>query len=144
MLNTIHTKISTTLNELTGSGQPLSVVYEDPLGKNEKYDGFPCAVLALSSFDNQYLTNAENRIGMTYTIYLIQETEIAGMAKAHRILRQTVDDLIAKFATDWDQGTSSEGHRIWWSLDIGNSFNDPDEKVLYYELNLITNLVYNI
>lgn len=146
MLNTIHGKIKTTLDTLTGTGtgKPLSVVYQDPLDENENYSGFPCAIIAMSSFDNNYLTSAENLFGCTFKIYVIQETKQAGMAKAHRILRSTVDSILDKFGDDWNQGVFTGGGRIWWRMDLGNSFYDSDENVLYYELNLTTNFVYNI
>lgn len=143
MLNTVHTKIATLLATLEGTGKPLGIVYDDLLDKDEEVTSFPAVIIGLSRFSNEYLTNEENIFGSTFTLYLVQETEIAGMSKANRILRQTTDTIIDTFATNWDQGATSEGHRIWWKINLGNSFYDSDEKQLYYELQLTTNLVFN-
>lgn len=144
MLNTIHTKISTTLAALTGTGKPLSVVYSDPLEDNAQITAFPAVVIGLGQFTNQYMSSAENKIGVTYKLYLCQEVQQAGMAKAHRILREVADKILEKFGDDWNQGETTEGHRIWWTMDVGGSAYDLNEKILYYELNLTANLSYDV
>jgi hypothetical protein len=144
MINTIHTKLVATLNALKGTNQPLSVVYSEPLEAGEQISGYPAVVVSMGQFTNDYYSTAENRIGVTYNLYLITEVEQAGMSKAHRILRETVDKVITKFVNDWSQGATTDGHRIWWGLNLGNSFYDSNEKLLYYELNLTANLGVSI
>ncbi len=146
MLSTIHTKIVATLTELTGAGQPLVAVYADPLGEDDTISGYPSAILVPSSFSNEYMTTAENFLGVDYKIYIVGEKKIAGNTDAYRIMRATVDAVIAKFAQDWDQGVSVDGHRIWWNLSVGEPTESEENSgvLIYYELNLTTNLSYNI
>jgi len=111
-----------------------------------KFDGFPAAVFIPQTFDNTYLTTAENRKGYAFRLVILQEAEVKNKDSALDILVNAVDAVIAAFDTNWDQGTTVEGHRIWCSAGSGSWSIDKTQngELLVAEVILTFNVVTNI
>jgi len=114
MFTTLNTKISSTLASVT----ELAVVYDRPLAQGEVFTGYPAAVFYYTGLRNSFETNQENLKEYLYTIVLVTETQVKGMDAAHgTVMAGLLDAVMEKFDANWDQGASSEGHRIWWKAD---------------------------
>lgn len=140
--HTILQKIGVTVNALTGSGKPISKVYGYP---KENLAGYPAIVYYPISFDNNYLTNAENLKGYAFKVFVVCEATQKNIAEVFTdILPKAVDAVIEKFDEDWSQG-SLDGHRVWWKLQTGNWTITPTEKgaECVADLTLIVNLITN-
>lgn len=138
MYTTLLPKIQTTLAKC----DKISRIYNYPI---KTFEGYPCVMYLPTNFDNDYLTTAENIKGYNFKLFVIQEMGVAGnQASINTILAGVVDQIIAQFDEDWNQGTL-EGHRIWWRLNAGD-WGFADEKagrVVFAELNLTVNLMTN-
>jgi hypothetical protein len=137
MYATLLPKIQTTLEACDKLNDK---VYNYPI---KDFPGYPCAYYIPTVFENEFLTNAENLKGYNFKIYIIQEMKKAGNQNAiNTILAEAVDQIMAQFDEDWNQGTL-DGHRIWWKLNTGDwGFADNEAgRVVFAELNLIVNLM---
>ena len=136
MFATLLPKIQATLEKCL----LISKIYNYPI---ETFEGYPCVYYIPTNFDNNYLSSNENIKGYNFKIFVIQEMKKAGNQVAiNTILAGVVDQIIAQFDEDWNQGTL-DGHRIWWALNAGD-WGFADEKsgrVVFAELNLTVNLV---
>ena len=117
MYSTLIPQIKAILDTLKGVGQPLAYVYDYPVSNIE---GFPAVMFYPTDFENEYMSVRENKMGYSFDLWVVCETKVAGKQTAfNTILAGAVDDIIEKFAEEWDGGTTSDGHRIWYKIDSG-------------------------
>ncbi|MFA5091688.1 MAG: hypothetical protein WC483_03810 [Candidatus Paceibacterota bacterium] len=136
-------KVLATLTAAKTAGK-LKQVYNHPVSK---FDGFPVAVFFPAAFNSAYFTSSEDVTGFRYKIFVISETKVIGMSKAwNDVLTGAVDEIRKQFRAGWNQGVSSEGHRIWWNLENGSWYQSDgqDGIMVVAELDLIINLVENV
>lgn len=142
MWETLISQIKTTLDELTGSGNPLAYVYDFP---QTKIEGYPAALFFPSNFSNRYDSTVENAKEYQFSIFLLLETEIAGMQTSYNtIMPALLDQVIAKIDEDWDGGQTTIGsHRIWWTLGSGAWGLVEGEKQTYLQAELTLTVKFN-
>ena len=131
-------KISTTLSGVT----QLGATYDF---NASRYEAYPCAIYQPISFENRYLTTAENIKGYQFRIRVFQEAKIAGKrASLIENLAPTVDAIIAAFDDGWDYGTI-DGHRVWVSAESGTWGIDQSTlgELIFADIILTVNLTTN-
>ena len=142
MFAVLNTKINNTLGEV----DELAEIFDRPLAKEERFSKYPVAVFYYTGLRNEFETNQENMKEYQYQISLITETEVAGMDKAHgTVMAGLIDAVMAQFDEDWDQGASSEGHRIWWKVDDVQMgvFEEHNGLLISATLNLTIKVITN-
>lgn len=140
MFETLITKINTTLSSVT----EIQVVYKYP---ETKLSGYPAVVFFANDFSNVYDSTAENSKEYNFTLFVLQETKVAGLSNVYTtIMPKVLDAIIAKFDTDWSQGSTSQGHRIWWTMTSGTwqVINGLAGEMVQAELNLKINVNTNV
>lgn len=142
MWETLISQIKTTLDELTGSGQPIAYVYDYP---ETKLQGYPAAIFFPSDFTNIYDGNQENKKEYQFSIFLLLETKVAGKQQAYNtIMPALLDQVIAKIDEDWNGGTTAiGGHRVWWTLSSGAWGLVEAEKQEYLQAELTLTIKFN-
>jgi len=144
MYTILIANIKTILDTLTGTGQPLSIVYDYP---TSDISGFPAVMFNPSSFENEFMSVSENKLGYSFDIFVICETKVAGKQTAfNTILANAVDKVIDKFRDEWNGGTTSDGHRIWYKIDSGIWGVDmiQDSECVIAQLKLTIKLASNV
>lgn len=138
MYTTLLTKIGTTL----GSVSRVKDSFYYPKTKLTKY---PSVFYFPNGFDNSFETSQENFKTYRFDMVVIIGVEKTTVATATDVLARTVDDIIAQFDQDWDQGTV-DGHRVWVSINSPGSWQLSDEQdglelyaPLQLEIRLLTN-----
>ena len=117
MFTTINTKLVTLFATLTGTGKPIQVVYNCP---TDKISGYPAIIYYPSSFENSLTTNKDNMKGLNYKIFVVLEANVQGVSTAYSSMATVLDAVIKAFDEGWDQGGSTDGHRIWWKITSGD------------------------
>jgi hypothetical protein len=142
MWETMYGKLKTTLTALTGSGQPIQALYDYP---ETNLAGYPACIYFPSSFTNEYDSTQENAKTYQFTIFLLLETKRLGLAKAYNdAMPKLLDEVIAKFDEDWNQGQTTVGqHRIWWTLSNGAWGLVTAEKETYLQAELTLTIRFN-
>jgi hypothetical protein len=142
MWTTLIENIKTTLDTLTGSGQPLQVVYDYP---EPNITGYPVAIFFPASFTNAYDSNVENKKAYSFSIFLLTETRRLGLQTAYNTaMPELVDAVIAKFDEDWNQGQTIVGeHRVIWTLESGAWGRIEAEKETYLQAELTLTVSFN-
>ena len=142
MWKTLIDSIKDTLDELTGTGQPLQVAYDYP---RKDLEGYPAAIFFPASFTNQYDSTTENKKEYTFSIFLLTETRVMGLQNAYNTaMPELVDDVIAKFDEDWNQGQTTIGeHRVWWTIASGAWALVEAEKETYLQAELTLTVSFN-
>lgn len=137
MLATIISNLKSSLQAVT----EIAVVYDRPLEQNEQLTGFPAVVFYPDSFDNEFLTNAENLRGYRFVLYVMTEANIKSVADATTILANAVDAVLDKFDNVWNGGTI-ENHRVWQKVTQGRWEYSIEQTgvTIIAPLNLIVNL----
>jgi hypothetical protein len=142
MFTSLISNVNTVLNSVT----ELAFVYNHQL-KEDQVDGFPCAIFYPVAFDGHYLSNQENLEGYKFKIFIIAEANVKTLqAAVNTILAPAVDAVIEQFRADWNQGVTSEGHRIWWNLETGawQTSIEADGAVAFTEFDLTINLLSDV
>ncbi len=143
MLTDLMSKINVTLTSVT----ELAVIYDRPLAEGEAFTNYPAAVYYYANINNAFETNQENLKEYFFTIVLVTETKVKGMEDAHgTVMAELIDAVIDQFDADWDQGASSEGHRIWWIVESVSPpalFEEQSGLLLSTELNLKIRVITN-
>lgn len=142
MWKTLIENIKATLDELTGSGQPLQVAYDYP---RKDLEGYPAALFFPSSFENGYDSNTENKKTYSFSIFLLTETKVMGLQNSYNTaMPDLVDAVIAKFDEDWNQGQTTVGaHRVWWVIESGAWALVEAEKETYLQAELTLTVSFN-
>jgi hypothetical protein len=132
MYETLLTKIADTLGQVTRVKEILTT----PTTTITKY---PAVFFKPNGFQNDFETNAENAI--TYRFMMIVIVGIAGTTPEDvfsSVLPKTVDDIVAQFNQDWNQGTI-DGHRVRVRIDSADAWELSEEQdglVAYAPLNI--------
>ncbi|MDP2654897.1 MAG: hypothetical protein Q8Q08_12825 [Candidatus Omnitrophota bacterium] len=114
MLTTLITNIKDALEDVAGLD---GKVYPYPVSKPA---GYPFAVFFPIAFNNRFLSSAENMIGERFRIFLVYETQQAGLENVWKtFLPNLVDAVRNELAETWNQGTIGGSGRVWWSLETG-------------------------
>jgi len=118
MFTDIISKINTVLQALISDNEKyLAAKYDYP---EENVTTYPAAVFFPANFTNQYDNVAENRKVYTFTIFLLQEMNVQTKSNAYTVsMPALLDEIIQAFDESWNQGASSDGNRIWWTLTNG-------------------------
>jgi len=99
--STLHTAIKAKLDTLSGSGQPLAVVY----GYHEASpSGYPAASVEMSTLGNDFFTTKDNLRAYAFDIFIYQEFSTIGRESAVGILMDVVDAVVAAFDGDFSLG----------------------------------------
>lgn len=107
-------KIKTTLNSISA----IKEVHTFLEGSPQQY---PAILFVNSGYENSFETNSENI--KVYLFELMLYINTAGTTYGdigENILPKTIDKITEAFDEAWDQGTSVDGHRIWWVLDFAD------------------------
>jgi hypothetical protein len=132
MYETLITKVRTTLEAVTNVKEVFSV----PTSKINKY---PAVFFKPTGFQNSFQTQNENMAVYRFLAVVIVGARQNGLDNAFgTILPHTVDAIIDKFNTDWNQGTI-DGHRVTVKIDTADEWQvsegqDGDE--VYAPLNI--------
>lgn len=134
MYSELLTKLKTTLGTITRIKQ-LSMYPTTNL------TAFPAVIVVPAGVENSFDTVSDNM-----KIYRFELNVAVGINDAvteqvafEKTLPNVIDDIIAKFDSTWDNGTSSEGRRIWQKIDTADSWqiiDDSDGRMAYALLNL--------
>jgi len=137
MYETLLGKITTTLQAVISVKDVFSV----PKSKLTK---FPCVFFKPTGFTNTFETNNENMA--IYRFMMVVMVGTAGTTPEvafGTILPHTVDDIIAQFNSDWNQGTI-DGHRVTVKIDSADSWEMSEEQdglIAYAPLNVEVRLL---
>lgn len=118
-LTDISAKIAQKLNET----QSIKAVYEyetsNPDGK------YPMATVTAQGFDGEFASTAHNRRAFQFSIKVYQERQETsfGVAKAERVMREAVDEIITAF----DMDTTLSG-TVTYCAPVGADFSHEDRE----------------
>lgn len=134
MFETLISKVQTTLNACTKVQQ----VFMYP---EKNYTKFPAVCAYPSNFENSFETTDENMKMYRFSIWvMIAATKQKGLNDIFTtVMPKTLDNIIATFDEQWDQGVSADGKRIWQLINFGVTGTDQyqDGQVAYTELELL-------
>lgn len=136
MIKTLITKIKDTLDEVNSVQEIKSFPF---VGSFSKY---PAVVFFPSDINNQYSTNETNLKEYRFNMWIVVSTEVFTVEKAFTDTLPTVmDDIFAKFDSDWDFGTIS-GHRAWTLMEnaIWGQSEEEKGKTAWVEFQLVIRL----
>ena len=132
MYDTLLAKIQTTLDATTG----VEDAFNYP---KTKFTAFPAVYFQPDGMSNSFETTTEN-----YKVYRFLMMVIIGIEGSDEetvfgtVLPATVDNIIAQFDTEWDQGTVN-GHRVWAKIDSADAWaisEEQDGRMAYAPLSL--------
>lgn len=136
MYETLLAKIATTLGS-------VARVKDSFCYPKTKLTAYPSVFYFPAGFENTFETNAENfkiyRFDLTVVVGVTQTT----MENGVDVLAKTVQDIVAQFDADWNQGTIS-GHRAWVKVGSGDPWQVSEEQdglEVYAKLNLEVKLL---
>lgn len=118
-LTDISAKIAQKLNET----QSIKAVYEYETGNP---DGkYPMATVTAQGFDGEFASTAHNRRAFQFSIKVYQERQETsfGVAKAERVMREAVDEIITAF----DMDTTLSG-TVTYCAPVGADFSHEDRE----------------
>jgi len=121
MYASILAKIKATLDSV-----PL--VKESFSTPKTKLDKFPAVFFKPESLDNNYLTNTENAKVYRFMIMVLVGATNQTVGNAFgEILPKVVDQIVAAFDEQWDQGVI-DNHRVWCRLYSPNAWEVSEEQ----------------
>lgn len=142
MYATLLTKIETILTGITR----VKLVSMYP---RTDFNVFPAVTVNPAGVENSFDTVAENM-----KVYRFDIDVIVGINEAltqevayTTTMPNVIDDIITAFDNAWDNGTSTEGHRIWQKIDLAESWqtvNQTDGIMLYAPLTLEVKVITNV
>lgn len=102
----------------------------------EEITGYPYVFFKPEGFINEFETGQENAIVYNFMMIVVVSTEGQGGSVDHAfstVLPSVVDDIVAQFNADWDQGTIN-GHRVRVLVDTAAAWEvtENDEGVEAY------------
>jgi len=107
----------------------------------EEITGYPYVFFKPDGFTNEFETGQENEVIYRFLMIVVVSTEGQGGSVDHAfstVLPSVVDDIVAQFNADWDQGTVG-GHRVRALVDTAAPWQVSQEDkavVAYAPLNL--------
>jgi hypothetical protein len=128
-LQTFRSALKTLLQTVT----EVAYVYDR---RNPNIEGYPAIIFDITKNQNEMLTNVENLRETTFTIWLIAEVGVAGMANANSYLDnvtkkvvealEDIDNLSLGGNVDWimpvegarEEVSSTQGSAIWQILEL--------------------------
>ena len=132
MYEELITKINTTLGEVT----QVKEIFSTPETKIAK---FPAVFFKPDGFENAFETNTENMKTYRFLMIVLVGANQKSIEDVFgTVLPKTVDEIVAQFDEDWDQGTIS-GHRVWAKIDSAGPWEvdeEQDGRIAWAPLNL--------
>jgi len=134
MYATLISKIETTLGNVSSVSQYGNV-------PGESITGYPYVFFKPDGFTNDFETNEENEMIYRFLMVVVVSAEGTGGSISHAfatVLPAVVDDIVAQFNQDWDQGVV-DGHRVRALVDSAAPWQVSEEEgavVAYAPLNL--------
>ena len=112
MIKQLRDKIKEKLNTLTGSWQPLSVVYNYPTLDIQWY---PCVMIDFDKSVGEYSDTCNNKRTYNFVIYIMQEIKVTDRFDA----TDSVEDIMVKIMNLFDRDTELWGivnniKAVWW------------------------------
>ena len=104
MIKQLRDKLKEKLDTLTGTWQPLSVVYDH---MEIKPSWYPCAMIDFNNLWSEYADSCNNKNIINFNIYIMQET-------AKKIRNDAIDDIediIYKIINLLNTDTT-----LWWTV----------------------------
>jgi len=138
---TLRSAIDTKLKTLTGSNQPLAVVFDYHTLKNDGQ--WPYVSCEPSSLTSEYLDTVNNFRSYTFDIFIYQEITTKWRDLALWILLNAFNDIINIFDKDFT---------LWWVVDWGinavewdfGQLISADWKILFANIKLICKISKDI
>jgi hypothetical protein len=133
MYETLIGKIQTTLEAV----ENVKDVFSTPKTKLTK---FPAVFFKPAAFTNTFETNSENMAIYRFIVIVMIgcNQELKPSQAFSTVLPHTVDAIIAKFNSDWNQGTI-DGHRVTVKVDSADAWEISEEEdglIAYAPLNV--------
>jgi len=123
MYATLIQKIKDTLDHISSVSQ-----YGTTPG--EEITGYPYVFFKPDGFINEFETGSENAVVYNFLMVVVVSTEGQGGSADHAfstVLPSVVDDIVAQFNQDWDQGTI-DGHRVRVLIDTASAWEMSEEE----------------
>lgn len=135
-IGTIRQNLKTVVSNLI-TGSTVSVVYDwfEP-----NVSGYPAIVFDITNNDDNYLTNKENLLKITFSAYIIVEIYENGVEDATRLLDTVTNALIVELRKE--SNISLSGAVDWISPVVGSREQVPTQNGMAFQQRL--DIVLNV
>lgn len=138
MIEQLRTAIKNKLDTLTGTWQPISVVYEY---MTSRIDWYPCAMIDFNTLSWEHTDSCNNKRTYSFWIYILQETKLQTKEQGYR----AVENIIVKIADAFDKDPqlwwlANNILAVWW--DISEYNNGSDWEYIWWIVKLDIETIY--